>query len=205
MQPIRRLEAEIHFLNAQEQQMEMELLDVFTDVDTPAGSDDDDDSETPLSIPPTSPHILQLMQNMLNVSGTLLRDTRYAGLYRQEKYTKKVNKKLKAMKKNARRCDFEKIYQESSFWSHYGRIRNTYDDDGGRQHLNMLIALECHLTDPYLDETDDEETDDDDENVDEEPLAKKLRREKKSDDEKGDDDDDNVAGINANVPHPIVV
>ena len=202
---MRRLEAEIHFLDAQEQNMEMELLDVLTDVDTPAGSDDDDDPETPLSHPPTSPHILQLIQNMMRVSGTLLRDTRYAGLYRQETYMKKVNKKIKAMKKNARRCDFERIYKESSFWSHYGRIRNTYEDDGGRQHLNMLIALECHLTEPYLDETDDEEEDVEEEDDEEEPLGKKLRFEKKSDDEKKDDDDDNVAGINAIVTQPIVV
>ena len=200
LQPLRRIEAEIHFLNAQEQEMEMELLDVFADVDTPAGSDDDDDSETPLSNPPTSPHILQLMQNMMNVSSVLLRDTRYAALYRQEKYTKKVNKKLKAIKKKARKCDFQRIYDESSFWSHYGRIRNTYQDDGGRQHLNMLIALECHLTDPYFDETDDDETDED-----EEPLVKKSRFEKKSDDENDDNDDDNVDGINEIVTHPIVV
>ena len=150
---------------------------MLTDVDTPARSDEDEDPATPLSHPPTTPHILQLMQNIMRVSGNLLRDTRYAGLYRQERYMKKVNK-LKSMKKNARRCDFERIYKESSFWSHYGQIRNTYKDDGGRQHLNMLIALECHLTDPYLDDTDNEEEDVDDEDDNEEPLGKKLQFEK---------------------------
>ena len=202
MQPLRRIQAEIDFLDAQEHEMELVLLDVFTDVDTPVGSDDDEDPATPLSHPPTTPHILELLQNMMSVNGDLVRDTRYAELYRQERYKKKVNKKLKGMKKNARRCDFERIYEESSFWSHYGRIRNTYEDDGGRKHLNMLIALECHLTEPYLDETDDEEEDVDD---NEEPLGKKLRFEKKSDNKKEDDDDDNVAGMNALLAQPIVM
>lgn len=167
----------------EEQRLMMELLDVFTDVDTPSTSDDDDPAMA-LVHPPRTGQIGQLLQNMLATSYQLTSDTGYSALYKNSKYMKNVKKKLQKMKKNARRCDFEKIYRQRGFWDQLNRIRNTYADDGGRVFLNFLVALECHLTTEY---SESESESDDDENS---SPAKK----RKSDDDDNGENDGNMGG-----------
>ena len=193
---------ELEFLNAMSQQMDMELQDVLTDVETPTTSDDEDeDPETPLLHPPESARIMELLQNMICATHTsVTANTPYAPLYKQYQYKKNVNKKIKKMTKNARKCKFEVIYNDNLFWLHLERLESTYKNDGGRTFLNYLVALHCYLTN----ESESESSSDSD-NEEEESYAKKLKFEKKSNDETDDDDDDNVAGINEILQNPVHV
>lgn len=161
----------------------MELLDVFTDIETPPTSEDED-PEAPIMYPPRTAHISQLLLNMLSVVFNLTRETAYTELYDDRRYVKNVTKKLKRMKKNAKRTDFEAAYRHEGFIQHLNRIRQTYTDDGGRTFLNHLVALECYLTTEY-----DYESETDDESEPEEPI-KKLKF-------NDDDDDDQGGQINA--------
>jgi hypothetical protein len=173
--------------------MSLELLDVLTDVDTP-NTTDNEDEDTPLLHPPTTRCIVELFQTILNVNAeTVSESTSYAELYRQDCYKKKVIKKIKKMKKNARKCDFESVYYSNSFWEHYGRIRETYKDDGGRPGLNYLVALECHLDEPYSESESETESESEQQDA---PPTKKRKFENKSDDNDDDDNNFNVGVLN---------
>ena len=71
----------------------MELLDVFTDVDTPP-TGDDEDPKTPLVHPPITAHILLLLPNMFAVISYIATNPQYSSLYQNTKYVKNVRKKL---------------------------------------------------------------------------------------------------------------
>jgi len=133
----------------------MELQDVFTDIETPPTSEDED-PEAPISTPPRTPHIHALLLNMLAAVSTPRRDAFYSELYCDRHYLSNVSKKLKKMKKKAKRVDFEAVYRDEYFWHHLARIERTYPDDGGRSFLNHLVALECHLTTEYETESESE-------------------------------------------------
>jgi Fe2+ or Zn2+ uptake regulation protein len=158
----------------------MELLDVVNDIETPVTSEDED-PEASIANPPRTPHIAQVLLNMLAAVSTLARDTNFSALYHDPNYLYKVSKKMKKMKKNAKRVDFETVYRDECFWHHLARIQRTYPDDGGRSFLNHLVALEGHLTTEY-----DSDSIYEDESEPEEPT-KKLKFEK-------DDDDDYQGG-----------
>ena len=194
---------EIEFLNAMDQQMDMELQDVLTDVVTPTTSDDEDEEpETPLLHPPNSARIMELFQNMLCATHTsVTANTPYEPLYKQYQYKRNVNKKIKKMKQNARKCNFEAIYNDNAFWLQLERIQDTYKNNGGRTFLNYLVALHCYLTN----ESESESSSESDNEEEEESFGKKLKFEKKSDKETDDDDDDNVPGINEILAQPILV
>jgi hypothetical protein len=126
----------------------MEVQDVFADIATPPTSEDED-PEAPLLHPPTTPHILQRLHDMLAAVSTPSRGTSYSDLYSNSQYVRNVTKKLKKMKKRAKQVDFESVYMDELFWIHLNRIERTYPDDGGRAFLNHLVALESHLTTQY--------------------------------------------------------
>ena len=185
-------------MNAMDRQMDMELQDVLTDVETPTTSDDDEDEnpETPLLHPPNTARISELFQNMLSVTHTsVTEDTPYAPLYKQYQYKKNVNKKMKKMKKNARECNFEAIYNDNAFWLQLERIGDTYQNNGGRTFINYLVALHCYL----MNESESESSSSESDNEEEEPPSKKSKFEKK--DKKDDDDNDHVPML----PQPIRV
>lgn len=151
------IEREIDILNEAERRLNMELLDVMTEVETPATSEDEA-PEAPIVYPPKTGHIHQLFLNMLAVVAALSRDTEYSELYSDRKYLQKVNKKLKKMKKNARKIDFEKAYKHVGFVTHLNQILETYPDNGGRTFLSYLVALECHLKTKYDTESETDES-----------------------------------------------
>jgi len=140
---------------------------------------EDEDPESPIANPPRTPHIAQILLNMLAAVSTLARDTNFSALYHDPNYLYKVSKKMKKMKKNAKRVDFETVYRDECFWHHLARIQRTYPDDGGRSFLNHLVALEGHLTTEY-----DSDSIYEDESEPEEPT-KKLKFEKDDDDHQG--------------------
>jgi len=182
------------------QQMDMELQDVLTDVQTPPTSDDEDeDPETPLLHPPNSARIMELFQNMLSGTYTsVTANTPYEPLYKQYQYKRNVNKKIKKMKKMAQKCKFEDIYNNNLFWLHLERIQDTYENNGGRTFLNYLVALYCYLT-PESESESESDTEE------AESYAKKLKLEKKSNNETDEDDDDNVPGTNKILQKSILV
>jgi len=159
----------------------MELLDVVNDIETPPTSEDED-PESPILHPPRTEHILQLLLNMLAAISTLTRETSYSELYYDQKYLKNVEKKMKKMKKNAKRVNFEEIYRHECFQEHLTRIEHMYPDDGGRAFLNHLVALEAHLTTEYDTDTD---SDYDYDNSEREELEKKNKK-KDDEDHQGD-------------------
>ncbi len=86
----------------------MELLDVMTDVETPATSEDEA-PDAPIAHPPQTGYIHQLLLNMLAVVATLNRETEYSELYHDRQYLRKVDKKLKKMKKNAKKLILKRL------------------------------------------------------------------------------------------------
>ncbi len=147
------LEESIRRLNEEERRLEMELLDVMCHVETPSTSEDED-PDAPIQNPPTTGQIYQLLLNMLAVVSTLGRDTAYSDLYNDRQYLKNVEKKLKKMKKNAKKVNFEAIYRDPTFASHLNEICQTYSDDGGRAYLRYLVALECYIITELSTESD---------------------------------------------------
>ena len=173
-----RFVSNIERLDNEARRLEMELLDVVNDIETPPTSEDED-PEAPIVNPPTTPHIAQMLLNMLAAVSTLSRDTAFSALYHDRNYLHKVSKKMKKMKKRAKVVDFESVYRDECFWHHLARIQRTYPDNGGRSFLNHLVALEGHLTTEY-----DSDSLYEDESEPEEPT-KKLKFEKDDDDHQG--------------------
>jgi hypothetical protein len=168
----------IERLDNEARRLQMELLDVVNDIETPLTSEDED-PDAPIANPPRTPHIAQILLNMLAAVSILSRDTAFSELYNDQNYLYKVSKKMKKMKKNAKMADFESVYRDECFWHHLARIQRTYPDDGGRSFLNHLVALEGHLTTEY-----DSDSLYEDESEPEEPT-KKLKFEKDDDDNQG--------------------
>jgi len=104
-------------LERQEQILQMELLDVLTDLSTPDNSDAEGE-EIDERVLPT------VRQALLEVKTCPTRWTQYAQLYQCQTYKAKAEKKVRKMKKALQ------------------LIEEVYPDDGGRAGINSLVA--CH-------------------------------------------------------------
>ena len=68
------------------------------------------------------------------------RQVPYRVLYSYPDYQASCQKKLKKMKRMARRSNFRVEYKDKKFHKEVTRIRNLYTEDGGRASLVELIG-----------------------------------------------------------------
>jgi len=140
-----QLENQLREIDREELRLKTELLDVFADVTTPEGSEDEEEHSVDLNdIDPNKPSMV-LFQKMLNAKSEPAESARYAGLYREELYRRNVNKKMKKMRNLAKKTNMDNICGNELFIKEAERIKNTYEDDGERTGLYDLITLYCHL------------------------------------------------------------
>jgi len=123
-------------LDRQERALTLELMDVLTDIATPEVSDteaDDEDTEE---------------TDMANIRGTLMqvdsfprRYTEYSELYQRAEYRLKAKLKVRFAKKLVKSTRLEPLMSGPNFNEALNRVESTYPDDGGREGINLLVAV----------------------------------------------------------------
>lgn len=181
----------------------MELLDVFTDIETPQTSEDEED--VPVQFPSPSTTKAKTMYNkILHAPMMPSRPTAYDERYLDAKYRKNVSKKYKKMMKKAKSVDFQSIYDNPRFWLQIDRVAQTYADHGGRDSLYELVALYCHLTsDENVDVSDSESESEEKVNSDV-PPSNKIRFHENDDDDDDDNDNNGNQLVGGNMVGPII-
>ena len=123
-------------LDRQERLLTLELKDVLTDISTPEASDTEDDNE---NIEET---------DLANVRGTLMqvdsfprRDTEYLELYQRVEYRMKAKLKVRFAKKLLKSVRLEPLMAGPNLIESLNRVESTYPDDGGREGINLLVAI----------------------------------------------------------------
>jgi hypothetical protein len=149
------IQEEIDRLDQEERQLELELLDPLTDLETPVASDDEGEDHPP-------PH--ELKDQFLATVALPTRPTNYSSLYMDPSYRGRAERKVREAKKVVRKVvDFATAVSDDRYVIHVNRVRDTYPDNGGRTHLRELIALVCLIEDGRANE-DSSGTDENDSN-----------------------------------------
>ena len=139
---IEAIQAEINRLDDEERKIELELLDVFTDVQTPTTSEDEDEEEEDIHVE-RDPIIRLFKEAILSASGFPTRMCAYLERYEDPIYRRNAVKKLKCLKKFVKSSNMDEILRNPLYLTTLTRIRETYPDHGGREFLNELIAVFC--------------------------------------------------------------
>jgi len=84
--------SELEQIENKRRRLELELLDVLNNIETPPTSEDKD-PEAPILNHPRMAHILNMLLNMLAVVSTLSRDTAFSELYRTDNILKTCQRK----------------------------------------------------------------------------------------------------------------
>jgi seryl-tRNA synthetase len=133
------IEAEIEELNRKERRLDLELKDVLTDLTTPEATDDekeedDDDQES----------ARMAKQDLLASQMIPPRATDYSVLYTDNEYRSKATRKMVRMKNVVKTtANLAQILIDDRFAAELARVERVYPDDGGRDHLNRLVAIYC--------------------------------------------------------------
>lgn len=185
------LQDEIDEITRQEQRIEMELQDVLTDVTTPENSDTEDElNAIPINAAdlgqnePNYEAAQEQLGEFLAARVTPTSEVPFSTLYSNPQYVRNAKRKLKKLKRIARRANFGKAFSEKRFWRQYSRVRDLYPHHGGREDLNGLVALYCYVQD--LDNEEEETSDDESE--------PSLSESEKPEDKSDDDDDERGGG-----------
>lgn len=129
------IQQELLELDERERTLQMELLDVLTDISTPQNSDDEGDEVDELAMP-------QVREALLEVKACPTRWAPFTQLYQRQEYRDKAERKVRKMKKLIKRRTISEVMLNHEFIAALQRIEQLYPDDGGRQGLNSLVA--CH-------------------------------------------------------------
>jgi hypothetical protein len=129
------IERALRELDQKEERLRMELMDVLTDVFTPDNSDVEGEEIEESSMP-------AVREALLRVGACPTRWTHYAGLYQDQGYVSRSERKVRRMKKMVKRCRLSEVMLNQQFTVELQKIEETYPDDGGRKGLNSLVA--CH-------------------------------------------------------------
>ena len=140
--PIQVIQDEIDRLDVEERKLELELLDVFTDIGTPNTSEDEDDEEEE-EIVEQDPIVKIFKAALLSASGFPTTICAYLERYQDPRYRRNTIKKLKCLKKFVKSVNMDEVMRNPHYLTTLNRIRETYPDHGGREFLNELIAVYC--------------------------------------------------------------
>ena len=137
---LEEIQEEIDRLDLQEHQLELELQDVLTDVNTPEESEDEDELQ-PIEEP--DPILQTFKTQMLLCTEMPTVQCNYLVRYQDPEYRRRGQRKMKSLRKEAKLTSLEELLSDPDFMRHLLRIRETYPEDGGRTFLNELVALHC--------------------------------------------------------------
>lgn len=126
---------EMQELDRRERELQMELLDVLTDIATPDNSDVEGEDVEELIMPAAR-------QALLDTRSSPIRWTPYAELDQSRVYREKAAKKVRMMKKMVKKFTVAEVMLNQRFTTALNQIEQIYPDDGGRTGLNSLVA--CH-------------------------------------------------------------
>ena len=137
-----RLQAEIELLDRKEKVLQMELMDVLTDVTTPDNSDvEGEDIE--------EPEMPDVRRALLEVGALPTRWTAYSELYQNAEYRMKAQKKVRKLKNMIKKCTLNEVMMNLQYITALQNVERNYPDDGGRAGLNSLVACD-HVLNPEV-------------------------------------------------------
>jgi hypothetical protein len=123
-------------LDRQERILEMELMDVLTDIATPDSSDVEveDEEVEELELP-------QVRDALMQVESSPSRWTEYSELYQRANYRAKAKLKVRFAKKLVKTIHLGPTMMSQNYIQSLQRVESTYPDDGGRAGINSLVAI----------------------------------------------------------------
>jgi len=123
-------------LDRQERLLTLELMDVLTDIATPEASDvETEDTEAEES------DAAQVRDTLSRVDPVPRRYTEYSELYQRVEYRSKAKLKVRFAKKLVKSVRLEPLMSGSELVESLNRVVSTYPDDGGREGINLLVAI----------------------------------------------------------------
>jgi len=123
-------------LDRQERLLTLELMDVLTDIATPDASDtESEDTE------PEESDLIQVRDNLLQVDAIPRRYTEYSELYQREEYRSKAKLKVRFAKRLVKTSRLEPLMTSPNLITSLDRVQSIYPDDGGREGINLLVAI----------------------------------------------------------------
>ncbi len=122
-------------LERREHILQMELMDVLTEISTPDNSDEEGEEVEEWVMP-------AIREALLEVQPLPNRWTSYIKLYQCQRFKDKEQKKVKKLKKMIKRCALSEVMLNQQFITALQQIEATYPNDGGRVGINPLVA--CH-------------------------------------------------------------
>ena len=133
---------EVSVEDARIHQLELQLLDPFSEVTTPEGTDDESEAP-PMPVLPFGPNLLEAREDQLEqfLEAELVPedpDVPYYSLYSQPDYRNTCRRKLVRLRRYARHCNFPLIFASTRFWRYNTCLRDMY---GYRRGLTCLISI----------------------------------------------------------------
>jgi len=123
-------------LDRQERLLTLELKDVLCDIATPEVSDteadNEDNEETDLA---------NVRGSLMQVDSYPRRHTEYSELYQRAEYRLKAKLKVRFAKKLLKSVRLEPLMAGPNLVESLNRVESTYPDDGGREGINLLVAI----------------------------------------------------------------
>jgi hypothetical protein len=126
-------------LDRQERRLTLELKDVLTDIATPEVSDTEADSEDTEETEETD--LDTVRDSLKQVDSFPRRYTEYSELYQRAEYRLKAKLKVRFAKKLLKSVRLEPLMAGPNLIESLNRVESTYPDDGGREGINLLVAI----------------------------------------------------------------
>jgi len=123
-------------LDRQERLLTLELMDVLTDIATPEASDAEAEN-----VEDEESDLVQVRDTLLQVDSIPRRHTDYSELYQRAEYRSKAKLKVRFAKKLLKSVRLEPLMAGPSLVQSLNRVETTYPDDGGRDGINLLVAI----------------------------------------------------------------
>jgi len=123
-------------LDRQERLLTLELKDVLCDIATPEVSDTEADHEDNVET-----DLADIRGSLMQVDSYPRRHTEYSELYQRAEYRLKAKLKVRFAKKLLRSVRLEPLMAGPNLVESLNRVESTYPDDGGRDGINLLVAI----------------------------------------------------------------
>ena len=126
-------------LDRQERLLTLELKDVLTDIATPEVSDTEAENEDTEEAEETD--LDNVRASLMQVDSCPRRYTEYSELYQRAEYRMKAKLKVRFAKKLLKSVRLEPMMTSTNLVESLNRVESTYPDDGGREGINLLVAI----------------------------------------------------------------
>ncbi len=123
-------------LDRQERLLSLELLDVLTDITTPDASDTETDG-----MEAVESDLASTRDTLKRVDPIPRRHTEYSELYQRNEYRSKAKLKVRFAKNLIKSIRLEPLMAGPNLVESLNRVVATYPDDGGREGINLLVAI----------------------------------------------------------------